>query len=123
MKVCPHCGKQANDNSIFCTECGAKLDSQPIQQPTATYQYPTTYQQPRSLLRCRRCGSDNITFQAVTHIQTKHRGCIGWFFWILLAICTIGLILIIPAITNSKTKSQTHTEAVCQNCGFRWWVY
>ena len=129
MKICPYCGKQANDNDVFCIECGGRLDSQLVQQQTTTYQQPiayqqpVAYQQPRSLLRCRRCGSDNISVQAVTHVQTKHRGCIAWFFWIILAICTIGLILIIPAITNSKTKSQTHTEAVCQNCGFRWWVY
>jgi len=47
---------------------------------------------------------------------------LGWFFWILLAICTLGLILIIPLLTNSKTKSRTHSVAVCQNCGKRWRV-
>ena len=71
---------------------------------------------------CPKCGSDRVTVQAVTQTKTKHRGCIGWLFWILLAFCTFGLILIIPLITNSKTKSKTHTEAVCQNCGNRWKV-
>lgn len=71
---------------------------------------------------CPRCKSQNVTIQAVTDIKTKHRGCVGWFFWILLAICTCGLILIIPLLTNSKTKTKTHTEAVCQNCGKRWRV-
>ncbi|MCL2695324.1 MAG: hypothetical protein FWE69_03250 [Clostridiales bacterium] len=73
-------------------------------------------------MRCKRCGSQNVTIQAVTHTWTKHRGCLGWFFWILLAICTLGLILIIPLLTNSKTKSRTHSVAVCQNCGKRWRV-
>lgn len=77
-------------------------------------------------MKCARCGSQNVYVQAVTEtkVKTKHRGCIGWFFWILLALCTFGLILIIPAITNSKTKSKnkTHSEAVCQNCGNRWRV-
>lgn len=71
---------------------------------------------------CPRCGSNNVFAQAVTETKTKHRGCFGWTLWILLAICTVGLILIIPALTNSKTKSKTHTEAVCQNCGNRWRV-
>ncbi|MDR0914178.1 MAG: hypothetical protein LBM65_03310 [Oscillospiraceae bacterium] len=71
---------------------------------------------------CNRCGSNNVFVQAVTDVKTKHRGCIGWFFWILLAICTVGLILIIPALTNSKTKSKTRTMAVCQYCGNRWRV-
>ena len=71
---------------------------------------------------CPKCGSGNVNVQAVTNVKTKHRGCIGWALWLLLAICTIGLILIIPLITNSKTKSKTHSEAVCQNCGKRWKV-
>ncbi|MFR5439850.1 hypothetical protein [Monoglobus pectinilyticus] len=69
---------------------------------------------------CPKCGSTNITVQAVTDIKTKHRGCLAWFGWILLAICTVGLIIIIPLITNSKTHSKTHSEAICQDCGCRW---
>lgn len=71
---------------------------------------------------CPKCGSENVTVQAVTNVKTKRRGCIGWCLWILLACCTLGSILIIPLLTNSKTKSKTHSEAVCQNCGNRWKV-
>ena len=78
--------------------------------------------QDRRKLTCPKCGSGNITVQPVTETTTKHRGCIGWALWILLAICTIGLIIIIPAVTNSKTNSKTTTQAVCQNCGYRWTV-
>lgn len=73
-------------------------------------------------MKCRKCGSENVVTQVVTDIKTKHRGCLGWLFWILLVICTAGLLIIIPLITNSKTKSKNHTEAVCQNCGYRWKV-
>lgn len=73
-----------------------------------------------SQLVCPRCGSHAVTVQAIPVTKIKNRGCVGWFFWILLAICTFGLILIIPALTNSKTKTKIHTEAVCQNCGNRW---
>jgi len=71
---------------------------------------------------CPKCQSSNVNVQAITNIKTKHRGCLGWCFWILLACCTLGLILIIPLLTNSKTKSKTHTEGICQNCGHRWRV-
>jgi competence protein ComGC len=71
---------------------------------------------------CPKCGSTDVITQVVTDIETKHRGCVGWALWILLAIVTVGLILIIPAITNSKTKTKSHTEAICQNCGHRWKV-
>ena len=73
-------------------------------------------------MTCPKCKSENVSAQAVTDVKTKDRGCLGWVLWILLAVCTLGLILIIPLITNSKTKSKTHTEAVCQDCGYRWKV-
>lgn len=73
-------------------------------------------------MTCPKCGSENVTIQAVTETKTKHRGCLGWILWISLACLTLGLILIIPLLTNSKSKSKTHSEAVCQNCGNRWKV-
>ena len=74
------------------------------------------------MLVCKKCRGNNILVQAVTEVKTKRRGCIRWFLWILLAICTFGLILLIPLLTNSKTKSKTRTVAICQNCGKRWYV-
>lgn len=71
---------------------------------------------------CPKCGSNYVTVQAVTNIKTKHRGCFGWALWILLAVCTVGLILIIPLLTNTKTKSKTRNVAVCQNCGKSWYI-
>ncbi|MDR1002928.1 MAG: hypothetical protein LBL82_06650 [Oscillospiraceae bacterium] len=73
-------------------------------------------------MKCPNCGSGDVFIQAVADIKTKRRGCFGWAMWIFLACCTCGLILIIPAVTNSRTKTKTHTEAVCQNCGRRWRV-
>jgi DNA-directed RNA polymerase subunit RPC12/RpoP len=78
-----------------------------------------TYNQQPSIT-CPKCGGQNVIVQAVTETKTKHRGCLGWALWMLLAVCTLGLIIIIPLLTNSKTKSKTHTEAVCQSCGHRW---
>jgi len=73
-------------------------------------------------MQCPKCNSTNVTVQPVTTVKTKHRGCLGWAFWILLAICTFGIILIIPLLTNSKIKSKTKIMAVCQNCGNSWTV-
>ncbi len=108
--ICPHCGNQNPEGSNFCMKC-AKAVNQPAARTDA---------QQAGGLRCKKCGSTNVVVQVVTDIKTKHRGCIGWALWILLAICTFGLILIIPLLTNSKTKSKNHSEAVCQNCGNRW---
>lgn len=72
------------------------------------------------MIICKKCGSSNVSVQAVSEAKTETRGCLGWLGWMILAICTFGLILIIPLLTNSKTNSKTHTECVCQNCGYRW---
>ena len=69
---------------------------------------------------CPKCGSENCVIMPVTETKTKYRGCIRWFLWILLAMMTCGLILIIPLVTYKKPKSKTKTVAVCQNCGKRW---
>jgi len=74
----------------------------------------------KNQVRCPKCHSANVTVQGVTESETKRRGCVAWTLWIILAVCTFGLILIIPAITNSKTKTRRVTEAICQNCGHRW---
>lgn len=71
---------------------------------------------------CPKCHSDLVTVQAITEVRTRHRGCFGWFLWILAAICTCGMILIIPLLTNSRSRSKTRMEAICQNCGHHWRV-
>lgn len=71
-------------------------------------------------MNCPKCESDRVTVQARTEERIKRRGCFAWCLWILLAICTIGLIIVIPAVTNTKIKRRTITEAICQNCGHRW---
>ena len=71
---------------------------------------------------CPRCGSNNVLVQAVSQVKTKNRGCLDWLGWMILAIFTFGLILIIPLLTNSTSNSKAHTEAVCQSCGHRWKV-
>ena len=103
MIYCFKCGAQIPYNSLACGCCGTPVARQ-------------------SGLTCPRCKGHNVLIHPVTNIKTERRGCFGWALWILLAIVTCGLILIIPLITNSKTKSKTHTEAVCQSCGKRWRV-
>jgi len=70
--------------------------------------------------KCRKCGSENIRIENEMKISTKRRGCLGWSIWLLLAVCTFGLILIIPLITNSKVKSKSKLVAICQDCGHKW---
>ena len=71
---------------------------------------------------CPKCGKENVTVQLTEKVKTKHRGCLLWLLWIMAAVCTCGLILIIPLLTNKKIKSKTISWAVCQDCGHKWKV-
>ena len=70
------------------------------------------------MMQCKRCKSTNVIIQAVA-VQ-KRRGCLSSLLWILLAICTVGLILLIPLLMNKGSKTVNY--AICQNCGNRWRV-
>ena len=65
---------------------------------------------------CPKCGSENVQVQVVA--EQKKRGCLATIGWLLLALCTLGLILIIPMIMHKGSKTVRY--AVCQNCGKRW---
>ena len=65
---------------------------------------------------CPNCGSTNVTVQAVA--EQKKRGCLASCPWILLAICTCGLIILIPLLARKGSKTRAY--AICQNCGHKW---
>lgn len=65
------------------------------------------------MLTCKYCGSHNVTVQAVEKL--KKRGIIMSLFWILLSVCTLGIVLLIPLLT--KKGSKTKSVIVCQDCG------
>ena len=67
-------------------------------------------------MKCQKCGSENVVVQ-VTQKQKK-RGCFAATMWILLAMCTFGLVLLIPLLTRKGSKTKIY--AVCQNCGNKW---
>lgn len=116
--ICEKCGHDFEGN--FCGSCVAYRKSgsgYKSEEPVKS-----TSQSPQNCcgMKCPRCGCHNITIQAVTEVKTKTRGCFSWLCWILLAMCTLGLIIIIPLITNSKTKTKVRSEAICQTCGNHW---
>lgn len=65
------------------------------------------------MLKCKYCNSTNVTVQAVE--QQKKRGIMMSIIWILLALCTCGIALLIPILT--KKGSKTKSVIVCQDCG------
>ena len=77
-------------------------------------------------MKCPKCGSENVTVQAVseTMLKEKHHGvfwwiCVGWWWlplkWIVFTLP--ALIVKIFAPKKYKTKTVHKSMAVCQNCG------
>jgi hypothetical protein len=76
-------------------------------------------------MKCSKCGSENVSVQAVTIVKNKKHGClywllIGWwleiFMWLFLTLPWI----IIKIFKPNKVTSKMHSQAVCQNCGNTW---
>ena len=80
-------------------------------------------------MKCQKCGSERVTVQAVTEVKEKRKKgvlywvLIGWW-WELFAWIFFALPKLIFAIFGKHTKmvSKTHSEAICQDCGYRWKV-
>ena len=76
-------------------------------------------------MKCAKCGSENVTVQAVTTVKSKKHGCIYWLFigWWLEPIMWLFLTLpwlFIKIFKPNKVKSKINSIAVCQNCGKHW---
>lgn len=67
-------------------------------------------------MTCNKCGSHNISVQRVA--EQKKRGFFGSLMWILLALCTCGIVLLFPLL--GRKGSKTVTYAVCNECGHHW---
>ena len=77
-------------------------------------------------MKCPKCGSENVSAQAVSNTRTKGKGCIYWIFigwWLELFL---WLFLTLPMLFaklfggKGKVKTKVESHAVCQNCGYRW---
>ncbi len=106
--ICKNCGSQIPTNSQFCICCGNKVENNII--------YQNNTNNINNRLICKKCGSNNINVQMVA--EQKKRGILMSILWIIAAICTFGIILLIPLLT--KKGSKTKKYVVCQNCGYSW---
>ena len=73
---------------------------------------------------CPKCNSQNVNVTVVqTNAKTRNRGrgCLWSIGRLTLIICTCGLWLLVgKSKGKGKTKFANETQAVCQNCGYRW---
>lgn len=75
-------------------------------------------------MRCKRCGSNNVTAQACYDIKEEKKGC-GYYIYLFCGGFLIEIALIPFRLMFGKKKTYragARTYAVCQNCGNRWEV-
>jgi hypothetical protein len=72
------------------------------------------------MLVCEKCANTKVTVSVVEKIKTKRRGLLGWLMWAIIILCTCGIAIIIPLLTNKTIGSKTNKIAVCQCCGHSW---
>lgn len=114
---CRYCGKEIAMDSKFCPSCGKQTSESPA--------IPNAIQQERrpekraSKRRCYRCGGHNVTHETV--VESNSGGCLMVLIYVILALTIFGLLIVIPLMLRSKTKTVTY--AVCQDCGNRWPVH
>ena len=78
-------------------------------------------------MKCRKCGSENVNVQAVTHVKNKKHGIlywmlVGWWFEPIMWFFLTMPWLFIKIFKPKKVKSKTHKMAICQDCGKSWRV-
>ena len=67
-------------------------------------------------MTCKKCGSDNISYQTVT--ESRKTGCLTILIYLILAISVLGWVVLIPLLLRRKNEAVTYD--VCQNCGNKW---
>lgn len=77
---------------------------------------------------CKKCGSSNVSVQAVSHVNTKKKGIlywlfIGWWFELLMWIFLTLPMLIFKLFGRSKkVKTKVKSHVVCQDCGYQYQI-
>jgi hypothetical protein len=77
-------------------------------------------------MRCKRCKNENVNIvleQVSAKTKRRSTGILWSLGRLFLIICTCGLWLIVGArIGTNKTEFNNRKVAICQNCGYKWYV-
>ena len=113
IRRCVNCGSEIDPGVKFCPDCG---------NSTTQFNRTSSTQnkwRPYYARNCARCGSQSISYDTV--VESNEAGCMTCLLYVFLALTIFGLLIVIPLMLRSNTRTVTY--AVCQNCGRRWRVY
>lgn len=108
---CPGCGKKANDDSLFCSSCGTKLNVQkeqpkqeevkPVIQVTQVNETPPVVQQP-------------IQSNYVPPVQPK-KGLAGWQKGVIVGLLSLVLVLMIALVVSTFVGRSRESSLFSKN--------
>ena len=77
-------------------------------------------------MTCPKCNNENVNVmveQVGGKTRTRKTGCLWGLGRLMLIFCTCGLWLFIGKRKETdNTKFKNKTAAICQNCGYKWYV-
>ena len=78
-------------------------------------------------MKCKKCGSENVSVQVVSTVKTKKHGCmywllIGWWLELSLFFCFTLIYLVVKIFKPNNVVTRHKKEAICQSCGHSWRV-
>lgn len=76
-------------------------------------------------MRCRKCGSSNVTVQAVNQVKDAHHGVIWWvllgWWWVPIKwIFFTFWAFLFKLFGRRRQKNIVKSFYVCQRCGYHW---
>ena len=120
---CHKCGEKVYADMKFCNKCGTDIRDLFHEHANETNTDHSNDGQPHTAperfegkyLSCQRCGGP-VVVQTVS--ESRDDGCMMMLLYILLAVTILGLLIVIPLALRKKTE--LHTYATCQRCGYRY---
>lgn len=131
MKSCPFCGRAIDDDAVYCSGCGRKIDAHdeithnPITEAMLHYDEMPEPETRRKygIVRCPRCGEHNLhpIDETSTSVHTSgggyssSKGCLGW-----LLFGPIGFLCGGMGQQQKASVSTVHKLFwICNDCGFK----
>lgn len=125
IDYCHKCGSKVYAGMKFCNKCGTDIRDLFHEHANETNTDHSNDEQPHTTperfegkyLSCQRCGGP-VVVQTVS--ESRDDGCMMMLLYILLAVTILGLLIVIPLALRKKTE--LHTYATCQRCGYRYQI-
>lgn len=110
--LCKNCGKEIEENSSFCTECGQKVETDAVSKESNKFCKRCGAQMNANSKFCTKCGSsaDGVNNNVSMNNKVSIRSCIGTS--VLIAVILFIIPFIISLILNVVSGGRSYFGGV-----------